>query len=182
MAFSGAIALSFYITELFEEPMNDDDRVIVALRKIMRAMDLNARSLARDTGLTTPQLLVMQAIESLGQVTIGRVAQEVNLTQATVTTIIDRLVKHGLVERQRSETDRRKVHAVITQEGHAVLASAPRSLQDRFISRFDALEGWERSFLIAALERVASMMDAEDMDASPVLDYGALDRPPQDSR
>ncbi len=156
--------------------MTSDDKVLVALRRILRGADLHAKRLARDTGLTTPQLLVLQAIAALGAVSIGRVAKEVNLTQATVTTIIDGLVKRGLVYRQRSETDKRMVHAMLTEPGKQILKHAPPALQQNFLRQFELLEDWERSMIIATLQRVAQLMDADELDVAPVLDPGALDR------
>jgi hypothetical protein len=46
---------------------------------------------------------------------------------------------------------------------------APKPLQDRFVDRFTKLESWEQHHIVAALERVATMMDAEDLDAAPLL-------------
>jgi hypothetical protein len=42
------------------------------------------------------------------------------------------------------------------------------------VRKFEALEDWEQAQLVASLERVAAMLDAGDMDASPVLDTGDL--------
>src|SRR5690625_7154353 len=42
--------------------------------------------------------------------------------------------------------------------------------------KFGDLEEWEQSMIIASLQRIAEMMDAKDIDASPFLDVGALDR------
>ncbi len=39
------------------------DQVLVSLRRIIRATDLHSRKLGKETGLTTPQLVVMRAIQ-----------------------------------------------------------------------------------------------------------------------
>jgi hypothetical protein len=59
-----------------------------------------------------------------------------------------------------------------------LVAHAPIPLHETFVSRFQALEEWEQSQILSALQRVAQMMDARDLDASPVLDVGTLDREP----
>ena len=46
--------------------------------------------------------------------------------------------------------------------------------QDHFINRFSQLKDWEQSQMVATIQRMASMMDAEDIDASPVLEVGSL--------
>ncbi len=152
------------------------DDVLVALRRIMRATDLYSKRLSKTAGLTAPQLLILQAIRELGDVTIGTIARHVSLSQATVTTILDRLEGRGLAYRQRSTIDKRKVHAHLTDAGHAVLEGAPTPLQMAFTQRFEQLRDWEQSMITAALQRVADMMDAGELDASPVLHVGRIDR------
>lgn len=150
--------------------------VLIALRQIIRATDLYSRKLSKVSGLTSPQLLIMQAISAHGEITMGDLASEVSLSQATITTILDRLEKRELVERKRGEQDKRRVYAHLTPAGDDIIDQAPTPLQDEFIERFDRLEDWEQSLILSSLQRVAAMMNAGDIDASPVLDLGAIDR------
>jgi DNA-binding MarR family transcriptional regulator len=130
----------------------------------------------KTTGLTAPQILLLQTIRDKGEVTIGELANEISLSQATVTTILDRLEKRDLVYRVRSKEDKRKVHAYLTDQAVETLKEAPIPLQDHFAREFSSLKVWEQTMIIASLQRIAHMMDAQDIDASPVLDVGVLDR------
>jgi len=152
------------------------DNVLIALRRLMRATDLHSRDLVKKTGLTTPQLLLMQSIRQKGEVSIGELAGDVNLSQATVTSILDRLEARGLAVRHRSQKDKRKVHAYLTDTGSETIRKSPPPLQDNFVRQFKALADWEQNMIIASLQKVAAMMDAENIDAAPVLDAGILDR------
>lgn len=156
--------------------MTRHDDVLIALRRIIRATDLHSRRLSRESGLTAAQLLILQAIARHGAMTMGDIAAEVSLSQATVTTILDRLEGCGLVVRERGAEDKRRVYARLTAAGEALLTRAPEPLQETFVRRFSALKDWEQSQLISAVERIASMMDADGIDASPLLDVGAPDR------
>ena len=156
--------------------MNTVDEVLVALRRVIRATDLHSKHLVKTTGLTAPQILLLQTIRDQGRVTIGEIANEMSLSQATVTTIIDRLEKRDLVCRERSTTDKRKVHALLTPMGIEILKEAPLPLQDHFARNFNELQEWEQSMIISSLQRVAQMMNAQNIDAAPVLDVGKLDR------
>jgi len=149
---------------------------LVALRKILRATELNARTLARAVGLTPTQLIILQLIDSLESPTPSLIAREASITQATVTSLIDKLERQGFVSRRRDELDKRRVLVAVTERGEAALADAPDILQDRFLGRFAQLKDWEQMTLIAALERIAAMLDAADIDAAPVLDVGAIDK------
>lgn len=163
-------------TENEENILNSIDAVLVALRRVIRATDLHSKHLAKTTGLTAPQILLLQTIRNKGEVTIGELANEISLSQATVTTIIDRLEKRDLVFRERSKQDKRKVHAHLTDEALEVLKNAPIPLQDHFTRQFGDLHEWEQTMIISSLQRVAQMMDAQHIDAAPLLDVGILDR------
>ncbi len=152
------------------------EEVLIALRRVIRATDLHSRHLNKTTGLTSPQLLLLQAIRDRGEVTIGELAKEITLSQATVTTILDRLESRDYIYRERSQTDKRKVHAYLTNKGSEAVKEAPTPLQENFVKQFRDLKDWEQSMIISSLQRVAQMMDAEHIDAAPVLDIGALDR------
>ncbi len=156
--------------------MNTADEVLIALRRVIRATDLHSRHLAKTTGLTAPQMLLLQTLRDQGDITIGELARNMSLSQATVTTIIDRLEKRSLVSRERSSQDKRKVHAVLTDAGLEILKNAPTPLQEHFTRQFTDLQEWERTMIISALQRVAQMMDAQHIDAAPVLDVGVIDR------
>jgi DNA-binding MarR family transcriptional regulator len=150
-------------------------QVLISLRRVIRATDLHSKQLVKTTGLTAPQLLLLQAIRDNSDVTIGEVAKKISLSQATVTTILDRLEKRELVKRVRSTTDKRRVHVYLTDKADEILKDAPAPLQEQFSEQFNNLELWEQTMIISSLQRIAQMMDAEHIDASPVLDVGALD-------
>lgn len=154
--------------------MKDTNEVLIALRRIIRATDLHSKKLSKVSGLTAPQLLIMQTIRRIGEVAIGTLAKEVSLSQATVTTILDRLEKRDLIYRQRGETDKRKVYAQLTPTGEALIRKSPAPLQASFIKQFENLQDWEQHMIIAALQRVAEMMNATDIEASPYLEIGEL--------
>ncbi|MCW8888100.1 MAG: MarR family transcriptional regulator [Gammaproteobacteria bacterium] len=150
--------------------METHDQVLVSLRQIIRAIDLHSKHLERESGLTGPQLLVMQSISQIDLVTAGQIAREVNLSQATVTTILDRLEKKAYVTRERSQEDKRKVLLCLTEAGELILKQAPTLLQESFIDNFGGLEDWEQNLILSSLQRVADMMQAGNLDAAPLLD------------
>jgi len=148
---------------------------LVAIRRIVRAAEFASRDLARTTGLTPSQLIVLQIVAREGEPGAGAIAEAARLSQATVTALLDKLEARGLVIRNRGSQDRRRVSLELTEEGRRALADMPDVLQDRFAARFDKLADWEQASIIAGLERVAALLNAEGIDASPVLDVGALD-------
>ncbi|MBK5940684.1 hypothetical protein CCR96_15780 [Halochromatium roseum] len=145
------------------------DDVLVALRRVIRAVGLHSRQLERSHGLTAPQALVLKAIIDLGGASVGTVAKRVSLSQATVTDILNRLESRELVARVRSSEDRRRVMVSATDKAVAIMSRSPPLLQEAFVQRFQALEEWEQSLLISSLQRITTLMGVEQLDASPVL-------------
>ncbi|WP_404405525.1 MarR family winged helix-turn-helix transcriptional regulator [Pelagibacterium halotolerans] len=156
---------------------NRTKTALSAMRKILRKTELNSKALMRETGLTPSQLVFMQLLEDGNEQTAGSVAGRMGITQATATALIQKLEAQGLVVRRKGETDRRQVWLSLTPAGREVLAIAPDGVHARFHEQFTALEEWEQLMLIAALERVASLLGQDDMDAAAVLDASATIAP-----
>lgn len=150
------------------------DKVLIAIRRIIRAIDLQSRKLVQSHGLTGPQALVLKEVSRGDGLTAGELARNVSLSQATITDIVKRLEQRGLLSRERSEQDKRQIKVRLTEEGAKLTAQSPPLLQEQFAERFAKLEDWEQSQLLYAVQRLASLMDAEQLDASPVLTLGSV--------
>lgn len=149
--------------------------LLISMRQIIRATDLHSKKLIREYGLTTPQILVLRAADDQTLVTIRMISDSISLSQATVTTILNRLEQRNLVSRERSASDKRTVRVRLTDAGRQVLADAPDLLHESFIRKFNALAQWEQTMLLSSVQRIAAMMEAEKLDAAPLLDVGAPD-------
>ncbi|TQS74087.1 MarR family transcriptional regulator [Rhodobacteraceae bacterium] len=150
------------------------DMSLIALRRILRATEIFGRDLAKAAGLTPVQFRVLQVVAETDWSTAKAISTRMGVSQATVTSLVDKLVDKGMVKRQRSEIDRRQTDIVLTPAGSYALEEAPDALQQRFVKKFESLEDWEQAQLIASLERVAGMLDAHDLDVAPVLHVGEL--------
>ncbi|TCS60781.1 MarR family winged helix-turn-helix transcriptional regulator [Primorskyibacter sedentarius] len=157
--------------------MNRTDISLIALRKILRATELYGRKLASAAGLTAVQFRVLQVVAEREMMTPKDIAMQMGVSQATITSLIDKLEKQGMVRRTKSEADRRQTNITLTTRGRETVDTAPDALQQRYVRQFEALEGWEQAQLISSLERVAAMLDAAELDAAPVLDIGDIRKP-----
>ena len=155
---------------------NRSNTALVALRRILRVTELNSRKLAQQSELTASQLLLLKHVGQHGQALPSAIAKAIELKQATITVLINKLEEDGLVTRNRDTEDRRRVWVRLTNAGREALGRSPDLLQNRFEHGFEQLEEWEQSMIITTLERIASLLDAAGVDAAPVLDVGDLDR------
>ncbi len=154
-----------------------EDSILQLLRKITRAIDLHSRRLASQFGLTGPQLVCLRVLKNRGVLTPSKLAREVSLSQGTITGIIDRLLNRGLVTRDRSRIDRRSVSVDITKEGLKIISNAPSPLQESFALKLRTLPQENQLVIHTILEQIVRMMDAEKLDAAPLLTSGAPSLP-----
>lgn len=154
-------------TDLFEE-------VLVSLRQIMRATDIESKKLMKTTGLTAPQTHVLKAIRKKYPYSLKALSEHVSLSSATVSSILDRLYAKGFVEKKRSDADKRKLVLKVTESGCAAIDRAPARLQEVFSKKFDKLQSWEQHMLLASVQKIVSMLNAEDIGASPILASGEI--------
>lgn len=157
-----------------EDPLADE--ALRSIRRILRAVSVHSKELARVTGMTLPQIMCLRAVRALEEkgtdVSVATVAERVELSRPTASRVVDRLVDRGLVNRTRDPADRRRVRLTLTAVGLERLQMLPVPLQDRFLHRFAAMDEADRRALIASLRRVAAMMNAKDLDAAPILAPG----------
>ena len=154
--------------------MEKHQELLISLRKVIRAIDLHSKHLSKTSGLTSPQLLIMLEIDKAAGINSSQIAKNVNLSAATVTNILDRLENKSLVSRMRDTQDKRKVSLYLTDSGQALLQNAPQALQEHFIEKFTNLAQWEQSQLLSSMERLSAMMNADEIDAAPLLELNAM--------
>lgn len=160
---------------LHTESANTVQQVVASLRRIIRAIDLHSKYLATHYGLTGPQLVILQELKHNDQIPIRQITKAVHLSHATVTGILDRLEKRGLVKRQRDQKDKRIVRIYLTESAHTVLKNAPSPLQESFQNEFTKLADWEQTLILSSVQRLVSMMEAKHIKATPILTTGPID-------
>lgn len=146
--------------------------ILLSLRRIIRSIDQHNKQLGRRYELTVPQLVCLRQLLVDGEITPGQLAKSVYLSQATVTGIIDRLVDKGLVSRERSTQDRRKMLVRLTPKGTQMANDMPWPLQERFSRSLAGLKLEEIEKIDTMLKRLVEMMEAPPL---PVWVFGPSD-------
>ncbi len=155
-------------------PPKPEIQILQALRRIIRAVDIHSRELAVRYGITGPQLVCLATLCDDGAMTGAELSRRVFVSASTITGIIDRLEKRGYVERKRDAVDRRRVLLHATPEGYKLAYNAPSPLQGKLSRRLHELPELERATIGFSLQRVVELMEARDIDASPMLTTGEM--------
>jgi DNA-binding MarR family transcriptional regulator len=137
-------------------------KILMDLRKITRAIDLNSKKLSSQTSLTAPQVVSLIAVYHQEALTLAEIAEQVHLSSSTMVGIIDRLEAKNLVIRERSKTDRRQVLIRITEEGRKMAKKSPLPLQEELIKSLSKLPEAQQRNLAKALELLVKMLDFKD--------------------
>lgn len=155
------------------EPQWESDSVersiVRSLRRIIRAVGLYSRELMRRKNLTAPQLATLRRLDRKGPLSAGELARGIAVSQATVTGIVDRLEQKELVTRSRDAQDRRRVLIDLTEPAKALVADSPPPLHERFMLRLAETSSAERDEIDRVLRAIVQMMEAEMVEAAPVL-------------
>ena len=138
-----------------------EERVIIALRRITRAVDIHSDYLQRNFGLTGPQLTTLRVISRLQPVSAGELAKSANFNRGTLTGILDRLETNGFISRNRYAPDRRSVILKLTAAGKRILAEVPYLLRDRFLKELNQMGAPEQAAFLKTLEQTATFMEAD---------------------
>lgn len=147
--------------------MDKSNRIIVHIRKIIRAIDSHSNYLLQKYGMTGPQLMACSIIVSHNNLSVTELSKAMHLSKATVVSILDRLVIKGLIRRQKAIEDRRKV--LVYPTDLLLSMTPPQLLQQGFIERFNQLKDWEQSIILASFERVSEMMQTDTLPTEPLL-------------
>jgi len=161
------------MTDVLPSSQRGED-ALVALRQIVGAIERDSRQLAKTNGLSPSKIILLQVLAREGGLSASEISGRISLSQASVTTLIDKLSQRKLIKRRQDDKDKRRIVVSITQEGRSLLADAPGLLTESFLKRFDSLKPWEQSALLAALEKISAMLSGEDLDAAPILDIGPI--------
>ncbi len=75
------------------------------------------QGVVRESGLTLPQMHTLEIIGAAGELRMKELAEKMGVTTGSLTVLVDRLVRAGLVERRPDERDRRSIRVGLTPEG-----------------------------------------------------------------
>ena len=151
-----------------------DLRILQALRRIIRAVDIHSHKLSSQHNITGPQLACLMVVKEDAPISSGKLAKKVYLSPSTVVGIVDRLEEKKLIKRSRDSKDRRLVHLLMTPKGEELVDAAPSLLQETLANALVELPEIEQVSITLALEKLVDLMEARHIGASPLLETGSL--------
>lgn len=125
------------------------------------------KDVAREHGLTGPQVTVLKLLEGVGDLSLSELSDRIQARNSTITGIVDRMQRDGLVVRRRSERDRRVIEIVLTPHGQALARAIPVQPMQMFASALRALPTEDREALRRILRAMSDHVRTLTEDAEP---------------
>ncbi len=110
-------------------------------------------------GITYPQYLVLMVLWETNQITVNEISKKLLLNTNTITPLLKRMEHQGLISRNRSGSDERKVIVDLTAKGEQLkmeASSIPQKLASALLS--NALNVDELIDLKTKLEKLINML------------------------
>ncbi len=149
----------------------DSNQILIRVRKIVRSINLESKQIQKQYGVSIPQLLCLQFLhESTNfQATHKSITNYLELNSSTVTGIVNRLQKKGLVARLPKRDDRRITYISLTSIGEKLLKNSPELLHTRLADKLEGISTESIEKIRDSLDAIIYLLEIEGVDASPVL-------------
>jgi DNA-binding MarR family transcriptional regulator len=142
-------------------------QVIFLIRKLMQSGAYYTKELNKKYNVSAPQIACMLALLEGGPLALSQIAKKIMVNSSTLTGIIDRLEKKGLVARTRTSQDRRVITIELTRAGRDLAENAPPPIQMKIVEGLKRLDEEEREQILQALSKLAEMIDSQDLGPAP---------------
>lgn len=138
-----------------QEIKGDVDSVLEAVIYLYTESRRITKELAKRADLTGPQLTVVKLLEVVGDLSLSELSERIRAQNSTVTGIIDRMEREGLVTRERSKEDRRVVYIKLTAKGRELAEGIPVEPMEIFRSALESLTAQEMKDLMRIMTKLA---------------------------
>lgn len=148
------------------------EQVARAFKRAMASVRrLRGRETHRPGELTDAQYSLLFCLREPGQLSLREVAEAAELSPASATEMLDGLAEAGLVERIRSDRDRRVVLTSLTDAGRALVEGRRAQFEPRFRAALEPFSDDDLRTAAAVLDRLREFF--EDLADERALDHGA---------
>jgi DNA-binding MarR family transcriptional regulator len=154
------------------EGMNLSDRdILVDLRRIIRAVNLEGKRVEKTYGVSIPQYLCLRFLNEAPNFTasLKEIRSALQLNPSTITGIVQRLERGGYAARLPKQDDRRKSLIILTERGAAIVRENPKILHRKLLTRLQELDDAAYDELQSAFKVIIGFLDVEEVDAAPIV-------------
>jgi DNA-binding MarR family transcriptional regulator len=109
--------------------------------------------------VTESQSMVMRTLNHFGDMKVSDISKKLDLSNSTVSGIIDRLVERGIVERKRSEKDRRVVMISLSEDYRQPIKKHFEAISKKLGTAMTIGTKEDLDFIVEALRKLKSILE-----------------------
>lgn len=136
------------------------DGTIIELEKELRhlctVIKQKGREILTNFEITPPQFQALQYLITEENITIGELSNKMYLACSTITDLVDRMEKNGLVKRVRDNKDRRVVRIIVLEKGHEIINEVLHARRQYLGNVLQDLSNEEKDNILKSIEMVYS--------------------------
>jgi len=136
--------------------------IIDDIRRLFYVLAEQSRKAEQETGLTGAQLWVVKMLEEGSPMKVTELARRMYLHPATMVGLLDRLEAKSLVQRSRSDKDRRVVHITITEQGRELVRNSPEVAKGLLVKGLEPLPEKKVKVISDGLEQIVNILGVQE--------------------
>ena len=146
--------------------------ILINIRKISRAVNLESKRLEKEHGISIPQLLALTFLKGQAnyQASHKAIKDFLKLNASTVTGIISRLEKKGMIAKLPRLNDRRVSLITLTAKGAELLKATPHPLHQQISQKLQSLSVEELQKLNDAFQSINDILKIDIIEDAAEVD------------
>lgn len=150
--------------------------ILIKLRKIVRSVNLESKRVEKEQGVSIPQLLCLQFLADQPdyKTNAAKLKGFLNLNASTISGILSRLEKKGLIAKLPKTVDKRVTAIVLTEKGMKLLKDAPITFQQKLTERLKTLPDDKIKIISEGINLLTEIMEVDALDAAPIITSDAF--------
>jgi len=141
--------------------MSDSQRVLDAVRRLVRQLRLTDRAAQQSVGVSAAQLFVLSQVGRTPKISLGELAERTHTDQSSASAVVARLVEKGFLSRDRAPDDARRLVLTLTAAGRTALRKAPPVAQEELLAAVEKLSAAERKQFADTFHTILDAIGAE---------------------
>jgi DNA-binding MarR family transcriptional regulator len=149
----------------------DYSEILIGIRKIVRSINLESKKVQGEYGVSIPQILSLNYLQKCPEYISSQndIRIFLNLNSSTITGIINRLEKKGLVARLPKSGDKRINNVVLTSTGDALIKKIPPLLHEQLSRKLEKQPEEKLIQIKESLNLLTNLFEIEEIKASPII-------------
>lgn len=143
-----------------DEFENMSDMIFENLKKLLYPQEW----ISLDLEFSKSELFTMLLVEKNGEIIMSKIADYINVSMSTANGIVERLVKNGYLNRDRSDSDRRIVIIQLTDKGKQIVHELKNVIFEYIRLIYEALDDEERKLILKVFTKIMDILNSNNAD------------------